>query len=94
MVIEGEMISLGFDLDDAYWAFRNVQAWEAWQSLGPWITDNKPDLGPGVRERFEYGRELPRDAYEKACGRSMPATGPCRWYHAARRAVFPSLRPC
>lgn len=61
-----DMISLGFDIETAYWAFRNVQAWEAWQSLGGWIEEKQPDLGPGVKDRFEYGRDLARADYEKA----------------------------
>ncbi len=60
------MTSLGFDIETAYWSFRNVQAWEAWESLGPWIEKKQPALGPGVKDRFEYGRDLPRPDYEKA----------------------------
>ncbi|MEM1037905.1 MAG: amidase [Pseudomonadota bacterium] len=57
------MVDLGIDIDMAYWAFRRCQAWEAWQSLGPWITKNRPDLGPGVKERFEFGRDLQEADY-------------------------------
>lgn len=57
---------LGLDIDTAYWAFRNVQAAEAWQSLGDWIVSRKPDLGPGVKERFEYGRDLDEKTYATA----------------------------
>lgn len=60
------MLPLGIDIDKAYWAFRNVQAYEAWQSLGPWITENQPDLGPGVKERFEYGAALSIEDFEAA----------------------------
>ncbi len=58
--------SLGFDIETAYWAFRKVQAWEAWETLGPWIEDKQPDLGPGVKDRFEYGRDLAGSDYEQA----------------------------
>jgi len=61
-----EMIPLGFDIETAYWSFRNVQGWEAWESLGSWITQKGADLGPGVKDRFEYGRDLPRAEYDKA----------------------------
>lgn len=33
-------------------AFRILQAAEVWHSMGGWIMQNQPDLGPGVRERF------------------------------------------
>jgi len=31
--------------------FRIIQGWEIWQSLGPWIEQHKPNLGPGIAER-------------------------------------------
>src|SRR5262249_42525159 len=30
-------------------AFRIVQAHETWQTFGPFISQHKPDIGPGVR---------------------------------------------
>ena len=45
-------------LEDWYWAFRKVQAYEAWQAHGPWITEKKPNLGPGVKDRFAFGAEV------------------------------------
>ena len=60
------MVPLGFNIETAYWTFRNVQAWESWESLGGWITQKQPALGPGVKERFEYGRDLPRTEFEKS----------------------------
>ena len=42
-----------------YETFRRVQAVEAWNAHGAWITDRDPDMTPGVRERFEFGRDLP-----------------------------------
>ena len=29
-----------------------VQAYGSWQALGSWISQNEPDFGPGVKERF------------------------------------------
>jgi amidase len=40
--------------------FRVAQAHEAWQSLGAWITQVKPTLGPGVKERFEWASTVDR----------------------------------
>ena len=42
--------------------FRVIQAHEAWQSLGGWITEHKPKLGPGVKERFAWASTVDRAA--------------------------------
>jgi amidase len=34
--------------------FRFLQAGEAWACHGEWITEEKPALGPGVKERFDW----------------------------------------
>jgi amidase len=55
-------------LDAWYWTFRRLQAVEAWKGHGAWITDRDPDMTPGIRERFEFGREISvseRQAAEK-----------------------------
>ncbi|MEP0941874.1 MAG: amidase [Rhizobiaceae bacterium] len=65
---EREFSALPFDLDKAYWAFRKCQAYDAWQALGPWISSRKPDLGPGVKERFEFGASLSKEEFEQASG--------------------------
>jgi amidase len=45
-------------LEDWYWTFRHLQAVEAWKAQGAWIEDRQPDMTPGVRERFEFGRTV------------------------------------
>ena len=35
-------------------AFRIVQAYETWQSFGPFITRAQPAIGPGVKERMAF----------------------------------------
>ncbi|MEP1209618.1 MAG: amidase [Rhizobiaceae bacterium] len=60
--------ALPFDLNKAYWAFRRCQAYEAWQELGDWITSRKPDLGPGIKERFEFGASLSQQEFEQSSG--------------------------
>jgi len=40
--------------------FRVIQAHEAWQSLGAWISEHKPALGPGIRERFQWASTVDR----------------------------------
>jgi len=44
----------------AAWAetFRIVQGFEIWRSLGPWIQEAKPELGPGIRERAEAASRI------------------------------------
>ncbi|UUX95940.1 amidase [Aquabacterium sp. J223] len=47
-------------------AFRTAQAFEAWATLGPWITEHRPVFGPGVAERFEAARRTTREAFDAA----------------------------
>ncbi len=44
-----------------YWNFRYVQAREAWTTDGPLIERFAPPLGPGVKERFEWSRQITDD---------------------------------
>ena len=44
--------------DELYWCFRRLQAKEAWGVHGEWITSGERDLGPGVEERFGFGRAV------------------------------------
>jgi amidase len=43
-------------------AFRVIQAHEAWQSLGAFITAEKPQIGPGIAERIAYAATVSTDA--------------------------------
>ena len=65
---EREFVSLPFDINEAYWAFRKCQSFEAWQALGDWISTRKPDLGPGIKERFEFGQSLSQQDFDEASG--------------------------
>jgi amidase len=47
--------ALSHAVDDLYWCFRKLQAYEAWSVHGDWISQKDRGLGPGVRERFEFG---------------------------------------
>lgn len=53
-----EASPLAHSLDDLYWGFRRIQAFEAWRVHGPFISAKDRRLGPGVRERFEFGRTI------------------------------------
>src|SRR3712207_7585565 len=53
-------------LERWYWTFRRLQAVEAWKAHGAWIEDRDPDMTPGTRERFEFGREVSAEERETA----------------------------
>jgi len=53
-------------LEEAYWAFRRLQAVEAWEAHGPWIESRDPEMTPGVRERFEFGRSVSGEEADSA----------------------------
>jgi len=41
-------------LADWFELFRTLQAGEIWATLGAWVSETKPKLGPGIKERFEF----------------------------------------
>lgn len=61
--------ALSDSADDLYWAFRNLQAHEAWAAHGPWLSLEDRGLGPGVKERFEYGATVGGEVVEAATRR-------------------------
>ena len=46
------------DFDAMYWSFRYTQGREAWHTDGALIDRFTPPLGPGVKERFAWAREV------------------------------------
>jgi amidase len=58
--------SVGIDLAQAFTAFRALQAREAWRSHGAWIRAVDPDLGPGIRARFEAAAYVTADEVAEA----------------------------
>jgi len=46
------------DFDAMYWNFRYLQGREAWRADGALIDRFKPPLGPGVKDRFAWAREV------------------------------------
>ncbi len=40
--------------------FRIIQAAQIWKSMGAWISQNSPEFGPGIRERFEIAASVTR----------------------------------
>lgn len=57
--------ALSHSIDDLYWSFRRIQAHEAWATHGPWISSADRGLGPGVKERFEFGKTIDAATYRE-----------------------------
>ena len=38
-----------------------MQAAEAWEALGPWVLEAKPDFGPGIKERFDGASKITKE---------------------------------
>ena len=45
-------------LDRWFDAFRHLQALEIWKAHGAWITEHRPEFGPGIKERFAFAATL------------------------------------
>jgi amidase len=54
--------------------FRTLQAAEVWATLGAWVTEAKPKLGPGIKERFEYAATITPDQVAAAKARRREIT--------------------
>jgi amidase len=54
--------------------FRLIQAYEAWQSFGAFVTAAKPQIGPGIRERIAYAATVTAEQ-ANAARRVMAAIG-------------------
>ncbi len=54
MIVE----NFGHDTDDLYWCFRNLQAEEAWRCHRDWLSVKDRKLGPGTRQRLEFGESV------------------------------------
>ncbi|MES1941783.1 amidase [Salinisphaera sp. T5B8] len=46
--------------------FRILQAADVWDALGDWVTQTRPTLGPGVRERMAQAARIDAGALRKA----------------------------
>ena len=52
-------------MDDLYLCLRQIQGFEAWASHGAWISAKERNLGPAVKERFEYGSTIDLETYQR-----------------------------
>ena len=50
-------------MDDLYLCLRQIQGFEAWAAHGAWIAAKERNLGPAVKERFQYGSTIDLEAY-------------------------------
>ncbi|AZO11678.1 MULTISPECIES: amidase [unclassified Mesorhizobium] len=57
--------------DELYWCFRRLQAFEAWQVHGEWISSGDRGLGLGVDERFAFGRAIDAKTVETETARRL-----------------------
>lgn len=53
-------------LDEAYAAFRVVQAAEAWRAHGTWVTEHPDTLGADVAARFAWASKVDASAEDEA----------------------------
>lgn len=47
-----------FGLQRWFETFRVLQAAEIWSNHGAWVMSTRPKLGPGIKERFEWARDV------------------------------------
>lgn len=66
-----EASPLSFSTNELYWCFRTLQAYEAWAVHGAWISAKDRGLGPGVKERFEYGATITTEVMAAAAERRV-----------------------
>ena len=54
-----EDVSVAFDgLEEWFETFRTLQAASVWANHGAWISAARPELGPGIKERFAWAEAL------------------------------------
>ncbi|WP_011582032.1 MULTISPECIES: amidase [Chelativorans] len=59
-------VALPGEIEDLYECFRQIQAHEAWLSQAYFLSQQDRELGPGVKERFAYGRSISDETAENA----------------------------
>lgn len=45
---------------------RTIQGYEAWEAHGPMLDQIRPELGPGIRDRFAYAASIASESYRTA----------------------------
>ena len=54
--------------------FRTIQAAEVWASVGAWVSEVKPRLGPGVKERIAWAATVTPEMHAEASARRADIT--------------------
>jgi len=62
----GGFMALPGDIEQHYERFRQIQAHEAWASQASFLLQRDRGLGPGVKERFAFGRSVSEGTVEAA----------------------------
>lgn len=75
-------------------AFRIIQAHETWRSFGNFITDAKPRLGAGIRERIEFAATVSTSDAEAARAVQAAARAHLRALVAPGTVVALPSAPC
>jgi Asp-tRNA(Asn)/Glu-tRNA(Gln) amidotransferase A subunit family amidase len=77
-------------LERWFTAFRTVQAFEAWQARGAWVTDHPGALGPDVAARFALAAEITDTEHAQARDVAAEARATVRAWLADAVLVLPS----
>jgi len=72
---EWEFFSIPEEFEQGPWAFNIIGGYEAWREHGAWIEKHRPDLGPDIKLRLEFGKKITKQDYEKALGIKKIITG-------------------
>ena len=72
---EAAELDLGEDPDTLYWCFRRLQAIEAWDIHGPFVSRHGAEMNEDVRERFEWGQSVAASEHGEAMRLRASFTG-------------------
>ena len=70
LIGKGEAIEVSPEgLETWFETFRTIQAAEVWGSVGAWVTEVGPKLGPGVKERIAWAATVTPEMHAEASAR-------------------------
>ena len=70
--------------------FRTIQAAEVWASVGAWLTEVGPKLGPGVKERIAWAATVTPEMHAEASARRVEIVARMEKSHRPRRHPLPA----
>ncbi|WAC57513.1 amidase family protein [Gordonia sp. SL306] len=89
-LFDADHISIGLDLDDCRETFNTVQAYEAWQSHGNWVTKHPTALPADIAARFAIGRAISTSDYVAARHRAHGIAARLRSAVGSRVLLLPT----